>query len=125
MRAIQNNVFSYLASNSAGAYCTVEEIAGAKPRAEKSYGELAEAAAEIAYKNRKYFPLYRTGGDNTNLTVKTKKKRMADLENGKALLLDKILQGRNKIFNKKDFEYFDELAWSLFQQRQNIRSVGN
>lgn len=117
------------------------EIARSAPLKVKTYEELAEKAAEISYRNREYFPLYRgqakdyqsskgrprsslignfhrPGEGKQFLTGPEKTKRRERLEAAaKAfvrVIKEKAFPYRDD-FIKDDFQFTDELVWSILQ----------
>jgi hypothetical protein len=117
------------------------DIARSAPLGVKSYAELAEAAAEISYKNRGYFPLFRgqdadyqTAGGKTpqssltssfhrplkgkRLTGTEKTTRREGLQAASRTLVGRITDKSfpyRKDFIKEDFRFTDELVWSILQ----------
>jgi hypothetical protein len=140
MKGITDKVFSFC--QKAGGKYSVSEIAQTKPRAVRTYAELRELTAEIGYRNRRFFPLFRAQdqehyrktkigqkGKRTKIIAAfyrpcegkfkvdtpEKQERLEKMTADKAALMEEINRKNNKLFNKTDFGYFDELAWSLFQ----------
>lgn len=142
VRKIPGNVFSHNSlSSSKRKRETVEQVSRSQPMKVENYHQLVEAVAEISYRNRDYFPVYRgqTKEYWTTTKLQPKSKIIPSIQrpaSGSKVVSSKLKTARQRAlydacndlatmiksnetlkhnFIAADFRNHEELCWSIFQ----------